>query len=249
MINSNEPNPKTIKVHLLNFYGVTSHVEICLEYNQTYQDGSVETKYLTMNRWAEPTRWFISNPQQLENANEKISFEINADPNNIYSEWHRYWHETVKDSSIVGDNCAVASQWFLTTYCAIPAPCTSGFNINHMALGVCWPSFIPCPILLPGRVMDNAKFHLATKDDKKLLDKTAAQVLKEALSFLSKILVSAAILVLNIAAIVLLSIGAIIGLATAGAVMGGKYMIDYLNHTKLMNNSEHRYHAPGGYSE
>ena len=246
MTNSHEPDRKAIKVHLLNYYGVTSHVEICLEYSDINEDGILETKYLTMNRWAAPTPWLLRYWQQFENADEKISFEINADPNIIYTQWHQYWYDSAKNSSIVGNNCAVASQWFLTKYCNIPEPCTSGLNINHMALGVCWPSFIHCPILLPGRVFDNAQFYLATKDDKKRQDKNVAQILKQAISFLLKILVGVSIFVLDIAAIALLFTFAINMIVIYGAIMGSKSMIDYFNYQRQNNNREYRYHAPSG---
>jgi hypothetical protein len=233
MHNSKENLTKPIKVHLLNFYGATSHVEICLEYEHTYQSGEKETQYLIMNRWAQPANWFLDKPCQLDDADEKISFDIQAHPNEIFNSWSTYWNCTEQGSSILGNNCAVASQWFLSKYCGIPKPDSSGFNINHMALGICWPSFIPCPILLPGRVMDNAQFHLELKKDKNLAQNNARQVLFYAMSFLSKALISFPLLTLDIVALVLSTTAAIIGLAITGAIMAGKYMLNTIKN----NNS------------
>ena len=54
------------------------------------------------------------------------------------------------------------AQWFLHTFAKIPNPrfFAAPYTWNHAAGGIFLPSIIPF-INLPGRVMDNVKFHIA----------------------------------------------------------------------------------------
>ena len=79
-------------------------------------------------------------------------------------QWGKYHAQTKANASILGNNCAVAAQWFLKTFANIPDPSLSNISVNLLALGVMLPSFIPCPVTLPGRIMDNAKFHIGIRD-------------------------------------------------------------------------------------
>jgi hypothetical protein len=145
----------TIKIHVLNFHGVTSHIELLLE-NKSVQP----SKYYGINRWADPSYdWEIGENFPLESASSSYSFVIEAHPNKIIQEWVKYYYETKNDASIFGENCAVAVQRFLTHFANIPEPRSDNLSWNHLAFGIMWPNFIPCPVLLPGRVMDNVKQH------------------------------------------------------------------------------------------
>ncbi|KAF5292179.1 hypothetical protein FQR65_LT11277 [Abscondita terminalis] len=116
--------------------------------------------YYRINRWAKPDiAWRNEEKVWLKRASSSYSFEIEADPNEITRKWFNYYYATKKDASIFGENCAVAVQRFLTHFANIPAPRKYNPSWNHLALGIMWPNFIPCPVMLPGLVMDNAKRH------------------------------------------------------------------------------------------
>jgi len=66
--------------------------------------------------------------------------------------------------SMIGNNCAVSTQWFLTKFAAIPQPDLSNVSANNFLFGIAWPSFIPCPVALPGRIMSNARFHMEARE-------------------------------------------------------------------------------------
>lgn len=154
-----------INVHILNYHALCSHIEILLE------NTSVEPHtYLNLNRWARPaTRWLQSDcfwdfdEISPESASSSYTFSIQANPNTILKDWRNYWQATDEDASILGDNCAVAAQWFLNQFADIPDPSLSNLSLNHLAFGIFWPSFIPCPVTLPGRIMSNAKFHIEAR--------------------------------------------------------------------------------------
>ncbi|GGI75954.1 hypothetical protein [Legionella impletisoli] len=149
-----------IKVHVLNFHSIWSHIEIVLENTSTEPH-----QYYGINRWELPaTYWSNLGPKSyIDFASSVYSFDIEANPNEILRNWITYWNSTKDEASILGKNCAVAAQWFLTEFAGIPKPNLSNVSWNHLALGVIWPSFIPCPIMLPGRVMSNAKFYIEAK--------------------------------------------------------------------------------------
>jgi len=65
-----------IKVHVLNFHGLTSHLELLLE-NPATQPST----YYRINRWAEPDiAWRKEEKVCLKHASSIYSFEIEADP-------------------------------------------------------------------------------------------------------------------------------------------------------------------------
>ncbi len=154
-----------INVILLNFHGVTSHVEILLE------DLSAKTKtYYTINRWSPPDNAFT----ELDEVEDYISlassvyrFKIEADPEEIAAEWNTYYHATRPKAHLLGFNCADAAQWFLSRFADIPEPhfYNTPITVNHLAMGLVWPSFLPFGTTLPGRIMSNAKFHVDARNN------------------------------------------------------------------------------------
>jgi len=156
-----------IKVHVLNFHSIHSHIEIVLENTST----SPHT-YYGMNRWATPSRyWSTGGPKgYISRADSVFSFDIDADPKEITEKWIQYWVDTDRDASPLGKNCAVSTQWFLSEFAGVPKPNFSNVSWNHLALGIIWPSFIPCPITLPGRVMSNAKFHIEARNNPEMVN-------------------------------------------------------------------------------
>ncbi|KAF5271520.1 hypothetical protein FQR65_LT05140 [Abscondita terminalis] len=91
-------------------------------------------------------------------ANSTYCFEIEADTHKIIQKWKKYFFQTKKN--VFGENCAVAVQRFLTEFANIPE--SSHYlnpTWNYLTCGIFWPSVIPCPLTLPGRVMDNVKFY------------------------------------------------------------------------------------------
>ncbi len=159
-----------IKVHLLNFHGLfNSHIEIVLE--NTSINPPV---YFHINRWGksilsdwEPDINEVFT-QKINSASSKYSFMIEANPYTILDRWAEYWNGTRETASVLKTNCAVAAQWFLTEFARIPKPNLSNISLNYLTLGIPWPSFIPCPVMLPGRVLSNAKFHIEIRDHPKL---------------------------------------------------------------------------------
>jgi hypothetical protein len=151
-----------IRIHVLNFHGVFSHIELVL------QDISrPEHLYYGINRWETPKLyWCKKGPKRyIEWASTDYSFDIEADPNEIIARWHKYWYQNQAEASVLGDNCAVAAMWFLQEFAGIPQPSLSNLSWNHLALGIIWPSFIPCPVTLPGRVLSNTKFHIEARQN------------------------------------------------------------------------------------
>ncbi|MCH9690243.1 MAG: hypothetical protein K0U24_00140 [Gammaproteobacteria bacterium] len=149
-----------INVHVLNFHGPVTHIEILLE------DTSVAPHtYYIINRWDTPkVAWDVRYQDILSYASSKYSFPIEACPNEITSKWTEYWKETYQSSSILGKNCGVAAQWFLNHFAEIPHPSQSNLSMNHLIFGIFWPSFIPCPVTLPGRIMSNTKFYIEARE-------------------------------------------------------------------------------------
>lgn len=155
-----------IRVHILNFHNITnSHMEILLENTSTEP-----SQYYVINRWDEyPSRsWWCAEgerPKILDRASSTYSFEKELNPREVVDSWLIYFSKTRLSAHVLGENCAVAAQWFLTEFAGIPEPSLSNVSANHLALGIMWPSFIPCPVTLPGRVMSNAKFHMEAQNN------------------------------------------------------------------------------------
>lgn len=183
-----------INVHVLNFYGPVTHIEILLENTSV-----APHTYYTINRWDTPkAEWHKKHQDILNYAGSKYTFSIEANPNDIISEWTAYWKETDANSSILGQNCAVAAQWFLNHFADIPNPGLSNLSMNHLLFGMFWPSFIPFPVTLPGRIMSNAKFHIEAKEHPENAAQYAKLFLYTSLA-VSLLLLTASVLTLALA--------------------------------------------------
>lgn len=201
-----------VKVHVLNFHSIFSHIEIVLE------DTSTEPHtYYGINRWEEPRSAWCENgaKQYIDWASSVYSFDIEADPHEVTDKWQKYWHDTWHDASILGKNCAVAAQWFLTEFAGIPEPSLSNVSWNHLALGIVWPSFIPCPVTLPGRIMSNVKFHVEARVNPKAAEQYTRLFLYTSMA-LATLAFTASIFALAVAATILT--GGIAALAITGCV-------------------------------
>ncbi|CAM2957795.1 Uncharacterised protein [Legionella steigerwaltii] len=203
-----------IKVHVLNFHGIFSHIEIVLENTSTDPH-----TYYGVNRWEGPKEKWSSYPKQnIEEASSVYSFDIEANPDDIVKRWKEYWHRTWKDAGILTQNCAVAAQWFLTEFAGIPKPSLSNVSWNHLAFGIVWPSFIPCPITLPGRIMSNAKFHIEAKTHPEVAEQYTRLFLYTSMA-LATLFFAASVFALVVAATVLT--GGIAGVVIAGCAAVG----------------------------
>lgn len=147
-----------IKVHIQVNWSVTSSARIVLE-----KSIEQENRYYILYRGNQPRAWSNHTPHTLGNAHSEFIFEIEADPEEIHSRWQQKYKEWKTDKKT--HNCADAAQWFLTQYANIPAPAfySVPLSINHLLLGLPMPSILPCPFTLPGRVMDNARFHILSR--------------------------------------------------------------------------------------
>lgn len=204
-----------IKVHILNFHSIHSHIEIVLENTSTQPH-----TWYGINRWAMPSNaWSLNGAkQQLELASSTYSFDITADPDEITRSWKKYWSDTWNIASPLGENCAVATQWFLTKFAGIPQPDSTNVSWNHLALGIIWPSFIPCPVTLPGRIMSNAKFHIEARNHPEIANQYSTLVLYTSMA-VAALLIAASIFALGVAVTVLS--GGIAAVAIAGCVAVG----------------------------
>ena len=200
-----------IKVHVLNFHSIFSHIEIVLENTFT-------GNFYGINRWEAPMDTWSSVPQNyITQASSVYSFDIEAEPAEIVARWKTHYYETENHASILGENCAVATQWFLTEFARIPEPSLTNVSYNHLALGIVWPSFIPCPITLPGRVMSNAQFYIAARNNPEVANQYSKLFLYTSMA-LATIALCASALALHMALAVLT--GAIAAVAvTSGLVV------------------------------
>ena len=202
-----------IKVHVLNFHSIWSHVELVLENTSTQPH-----TYYGINRWQGPGfNWGNGAKYAIREASSTYSFDIEAEPNELVSSWKEYWYGTWGSANIVGNNCAVAAQWFLTKFAGIPEPGLSNISLNHLAFGIVWPSLIPCPVTLPGRIMSNVKFHVEAKNRE-----SASQFMHVFLYTslaLATLAIGASIFALSLAATVLT--GGLAGLTIVASVVAG----------------------------
>lgn len=206
-----------IKVHVLNFHSIFSHIEIVLENTSTEPH-----TYYGINRWESPSeKWSLNGPKQyISQASSIYSFDIYASPDEITNRWKKYWSDTESEASILGKNCAVAAQWFLTEFAGIPKPNLSNVSWNHLALGIVWPSFIPCPITLPGRVMSNAKFYIEAQNHPEIASQYTRLFLRASMAF-ATFMFAASIFAIAVAATILsggIAAAAIAGCAVVGSV-------------------------------
>lgn len=204
-----------IKVHVLNFHSIFSHIEIVLENTSTEPH-----KYYGINRWESPNNnWSFNGPKQyIAQASSIYSFDIDANPDDITKRWKKYWYKTEGEASILGKNCAVAAQWFLTEFAGIPKPNLSNVSWNHLALGIIWPSFIPCPITLPGRVMSNTKFHVEAKTNPEIANQYTRLFLYTSMA-LATLAFATSVFAITVAATILT--GGVAALAIAGISAAG----------------------------
>ena len=221
----------SIKVHTLLFYGPWSHIEILLENNST-----TPAEYYHVNRWVRPndTGWYVhpNAKTPIDEADAHYSFDIEAEPSDIHQVWHDYWHSTAREASILSNNCADAAQWFLTHFANIPAPGPCNISLNHLAFGIFWwPSFIPCPISLPGRIMDNAQFHAEARKNPNAAEQYSHLYLRMVLG-VSALLIAASITGIVLAATIMsggIAAGIIAGCVVAGATSSYAFFQSY-NH-------------------
>jgi hypothetical protein len=204
-----------IKVHVLNFHSIFSHIEIVLENTSTQPH-----TYYGINRWEDPKdHWDINDSKQsIEEASSTYHFDIDANPDEITNRWEKYWLDTDSDASVLGKNCAVAAQWFLTEFAGIPNPNLSNVSWNHLALGIVWPSFIPCPVTLPGRIMSNAKFHIEARTHPEIANKYTQLFLYTSMA-VATFMFAASVFAIAIAATILS--GGIAAIAISGCAAVG----------------------------
>ena len=152
-----------LKVTILNFHSLFSHLEILLEDTST-----TPSTYYVINQW-DPAQSAFTNrisgaigSKYQEEASSTFSFEIEEDPKEIIKAWRDYQRKTLPDACISSYNCADAGQWFLNKYAHVPnpRPFAPPYTVNHVIMGIFLPSYMPIGITLPGRIMDNAKFHI-----------------------------------------------------------------------------------------
>ncbi|MDP3705650.1 MAG: hypothetical protein Q8R24_07030 [Legionellaceae bacterium] len=160
-------------------------IELCLTQEQAqtlitdnggHTIDSRASSFYSMNRWREPgEHWHINHDATSQDktkfrnfialknkAPERYTFDIMADPEDLTREWNLYHERTKAKAHIFGENCAIATQWFLATYAQVPQPkfWAPPVGINQVMYYLHCPSFVPLFALLPKRVFDNAKFHL-----------------------------------------------------------------------------------------
>ncbi|RUR05648.1 hypothetical protein [Legionella sp. km772] len=124
------------------------------------------------------------------------------------------------DASILSKNCAVAAQWFLTEFAGIPKPSLSNVSWNHLIFGIVWPSFIPCPMILPGRIMSNTKFHIEARTNPEMAHQYSRLFLYTSMA-LATLVFAASVFALVVAATILsggMAALAITGCAAVGIV-------------------------------
>lgn len=204
-----------IEVYVLNFHYIFSHIEIVLKNTST-----TPSSYFVINRWENPRdSWDTNGGKELITQADSIySFKIHANPDDITTKWNAYWSDTQKGAHILGNNCAVAAQWFLTEFAGIPKPNLSNVSWNHLALSIIWPSFIPCPVTLPGRIMSNARFHVEAKTNPEIANQYTTLFLYTSMA-LATVMFATSIFAISVAATILsggIAAAVIAGCATVG---------------------------------
>lgn len=100
-------------------------------------------------------------------ATETYSFNIEADPADIVRQWEQYFYRTNPTASLLGNNCAVAAQWFLSNFAGVEtphfwnAPFSNDLIVasrSKPAVAVYLPSVLPIPVTVPKRIFEHAKF-------------------------------------------------------------------------------------------
>ena len=162
-----------IMVHLMNWHGIFSHIDIMLE-NRSVSPST----YYYINQWARPALRFehqlkvIAASEIIDaDASEIINassatypFEIEADPEQVVMAWVEYYHNMALKE--IENNCTIAAQWFLGKFANIPAPnlISAPINLNQLTLALFIPKFNPIVgITRPAHIMNNAKFYMEAR--------------------------------------------------------------------------------------
>jgi hypothetical protein len=129
-------------------------------------------------------------------------FPIDADIQEIL----RWWDFERPGHNIISSNCGDITQAFLEKFAQIPKPCAlaAPFTLNHLALVICLPSFLPMGITLPGRILDHAKFHVEARINPQIITQYQTGWLK-----------------LGVALSIALLFASIAGIAAAVSVLSG----------------------------
>lgn len=154
-----------VRVHVINRHSVHSHIEIVLEDPLRGAD-----RYYNINRWVdEPAEtWNCICPLNYYTPGEDSVYSFDTlveDPDALIRKWKAY-HEVQSSSAfdILNENCAVAVKKFVEKNLKVQDLTEAPDTWNHFIFGIMWPSFIPFPITLPGRVMDQIKASTMKKD-------------------------------------------------------------------------------------
>ncbi|KTD50868.1 hypothetical protein [Legionella quateirensis] len=230
-----------IKVHVLNFHSIWTHIEIVLENTSTEPH-----TYYGVNRWESPTKnWSVAGPKAyIAQADSSYTFYIKANPDEITKRWRTYWAETWNEAGILSNNCAVAAQWFLTEFAGIPKPSLSNLSLNLLAFGIMWPSFIPCPVTLSGRVMSNVKFHVEARTNPEISAQYSYLFLYTSI-VLATLVFAASVFALALAASILsggIAVAVIAGCGIAGAASSYGFFKAY-NLLSAKNSAEEFYNT------
>lgn len=161
-----------LRVHVFLVRGPThDHIEIVVEDLEKKGFLTIDRTCSYFVRWKQPGGKFHYPPydQDYKDLKERMGcrsvfFDIEADPNQMRQVWKTYCDENYLDFGIFEENCADATQKFLTHFANIPKPSLSHITFNRFFLFFMWPSFIPLSITLPSRTFDNVKYHATGKN-------------------------------------------------------------------------------------
>lgn len=135
-----------------------------------YQDEGLRHVYL-VNMWAPAQSSFGIMGDGRRHTSEswassKYALAIEADPRELAAAWQAYQREVASFASPFYNNCADAVEWLVERYAQIPRSRFTADNVslNHLIFGLHVPSVFPVGITLPGRTMDNIKFHLQARE-------------------------------------------------------------------------------------
>jgi hypothetical protein len=177
-----------IKVHVLNFHGITSHIQIILE-----NISETPTTYYCIDRARgapedkfshEASELAARYKRYLKQADEIVDFIIDADPAAIIQSWKEYYKAASAQEAfycqyvdpvaaafvgLLTNNCADTVEWFLKRFAHIPkTSCLDNrpLKMDHVVFGLRVPSCFPIGVTLPDKVMDNVKTYVESKESK-----------------------------------------------------------------------------------
>jgi hypothetical protein len=148
---------------------------------------------------------FDTMPGERGTPSSSYTFLLEADFQEILHWWAKnHWKHHISQN-----NCGDITQAFLEKFAEVPPPrpFAAPYTINHLSLGICLPSFLPIGITLPGRILDNAQFHLYVREHPELLKQYNPKTLK-----------------LLIGMSITLMLASAIGIATAAIFLSGTVM-------------------------